>query len=348
MKLSIAIFIGTFVFLYSNNVHAIGKIVDQTNVQELEEDEDVKSMTIEPLQDALEEISAMNGVRAEGVCADDPTTMGDKKKPNVSSICVQKYMKFYSKEKLDFRVVFGYADDESVNEPVFDRAELSIFIQQITSKCEPNIFVCGFTRDEDDATKFYKTVVDPLGNKHIVTLYATNASVSASNKMNNGVLKEEQKLQTEKADQLFFEGAKTADALVYIGHARDGGGPDFGPAVRLKNGAKDYHGYYRTKKPGLNRLLDALKERKDGGPSFIALAACSSRPHFYNSVKKVAPESGFLLSTKTALFSDVYAAAIGSLDSILGQRCQKEFKTAVERPKSRDDNSVHLYDFFRK
>lgn len=298
----------------------------------------------EKLKDFLTEIGSLNNPRAENGCLN--AFEGNSLEKSNNQKCIQHYLQVYKKENLDFRVAFGYLDDSSPKEIVDDKILFTQFVKQISSPCEKNVFACGFERDPDDATIFYKSIIDPMGRKRNVTLHANYSSVSTSNKLNTTVMKEQQKNQTEAVNKLFFEGAKTADAIFYAGHARSGGGPDFSPAVRNKNGTNNYKGHYQVKRPGIRKLVEALKTRTDGGPALISLGACDSLKHFQKDLKKSAPSSGYILTTESSYVTDIYGATIGALDSLLGQRCQSDFNRSVVRPMTHTDDNVRLLNFF--
>lgn len=297
----------------------------------------------EKVLDFLKEIKDLNKPRAESGCL--TLFVGSENEKSNNQKCLKHYLQIYKKENLDFRVAFGYLDDSSPKAIVDDKILFTKFVMQLSAPCEKNVFACGFKRDPDDATLFYKTIIDPLGRPRNVTLHANYSSVSTSNKLNTTVMKEQQRHQSEAVNKMFFEGAKTADALFYAGHARSGGGPDFSPAVRNKNGSENYKGYYKVKRPGINKLISALKTRTDGGPALISLAACDSIKHFQKDLKNAAPSSGYVLTTDLSYVTDVYGATFGALDSLLGQRCQEDFERSVVRPITNSEDSVRLLNF---
>ncbi len=313
---------------------------------------------IEYLDLGLNEVQRLNSPRAENECGGEfnpfglppnmPLLFGPprfKHYGKVDSACLATYLRFYKKDTLDFRVAIGYGDEEDPDYPVYDKVEYDAFVAKITAPCRANVFACGFKQDPRDDTKFINTVIDPMGKAHRVVLTVVYSSVSSSNDTNLRL--ESQKAKTELAEKVFFEGAKTADAIFYSGHARNGGGPDFGPAVRTKSGHKNYKGYYEVQRPGLKRLVAALKQRKDGGIPFLSLAACSSEKHFAKEIRKVSPKSGMIVTTDLSYGIDGSAATLNAIDSLLGQRCQADFETAVERPNTNYSDTFRLKGFFR-
>ena len=72
---------------------------------------------------------------------------------------------------------------------------------------------------------------------------------------------------------------ESADAVVYVGHSRDGGGPDTFPPQTVLGDPTDSQRvdfkYYRTEKPGLNSLKGHFG-KTPGKPHFIAWTGCIS------------------------------------------------------------------------
>lgn len=272
--------------------------------------------------------------------------------------CYEAYSRLYKKENIEIRIAYGYLDIDG-QEGAFlgigsrphiatDTYMYEITVKRLLDHCrDDNIFACGFRRDASDATIFHKTMWGPFGKKHNIRLTLTHSSVSELESDNVGKYAEHQKIQSAQSRQNYLDGVEKADVVIYFGHARSGGGPDFDPPRRTSKGKVDYYGYYKKYRPGLNATLAALAKRTDGGPVFFGLAACSANDHFYKKISKLAPNSGFLLSSETSFATDAFRATIIALDGLLGARCKADMERVIHGP-SMDKDTFFLRDFFRK
>ena len=265
---------------------------------------------------------------------------------NSAKTCKDKWAEFYSKDKIDIRFSFGYTDRDD-NSLVDDTIARQSMIDQITKPCEENNLVqaCGFKRSSDDAELFERRVRGPTGKAHTLQIRLTSSSLSASGRVNESLVPE-QKEKSDQAAASFYEGLKNADMVVYIGHARDGGGPDFAPAIR-KNGKTDF-ARYRSETPGLNRLT---RELESGAKAkIIAFLACDSE-RWSDRMKRLAPKSGMILSGTPNI--PLEAALVQSyliLDSVIWQRCESSFNTALNELDNYDDRNLvplKLQRFFK-
>jgi hypothetical protein len=255
----------------------------------------------------------------------DATMEAEKKR------CVATWSDFYSKPEIDIRYVFGYGDDsdDSVVDDTLNRQE---FVDRVMSACDSNVRVCGFTRSADDADLFEKTVVGPTGEKHKIKLRLTASSNSTSDRINQAFF-QEQREKSDNAKKVFFSGINEADMLMYVGHARDGGGPDFSPAVRRKVDGKIDYDYYSKHKPGLEELTAAFTlSRKT--PKILGFLACNSE-RWSERLVRLAPKSGLILSSTDKIATEAALAhAYSALDSVLWQRCEASFNGSMNQFKS--------------
>lgn len=253
-------------------------------------------------------------------------------KPSAEQQCRSSWNDFFSKETVDLRFVFGYLDSETFRFSTDGFARQSV-IDQVTAPCEDNLLVrvCGFRRSSDDADVFLKEMRGPSGKNHTIRLTLTSSSCSQSQAVrSSGAASCDQVAQTERTEKAFAEGFREADMLIYIGHARDGGGPDFGPARRRKNGSIDYD-FYRKEQPGLKKMTEALERGEGKTPKILGFLACDSerwKPRLLLS----APRSGLLLSSTDLIPLEAAAVqAYLALDSVLWQRCENSFNQALEQ-----------------
>ena len=297
------------------------------------------------VQQGLNRLSQLNEPRASGACKDIERNSG------VSASCMDAYLKLYQKDKIDMRVALGMLDRRAYGgqpQGSDDRYIRTSLTSQLTKSCQgPNVFACGFAADPRDGDLYTKKVVDPLGREKIVRLRITHSSASAVEAENRGKMKDAQTAQSEVSRKNFLEGLEKADVVIYNGHAREGGGPDFNLPIRKKDGHPDYKGHYLKNRPGLNAMVEALRKRSDGGPAFLGLLACKSKAHFYDRVKPVSPASGQMTTGGNyGYFDDGPYVVLNMLDSLLGQRCEGDFQKSINGPALKT-NAYRVHDFFR-
>lgn len=130
----------------------------------------------------------------------------------------------------------------------------------------------------DDGDIFEKKVENPKGQMQKVRLHLTASSHSPSDAVNRGQ-SDKQAIQTAIAEKTFFDGICEADTLIYAGHARHGGGPDFSPAKRRADGTTDFQ-YYEDKGPGLTKLDQAFERATancgEKRPKIMGMFGCNS------------------------------------------------------------------------
>lgn len=276
-----------------------------------------------------------------------------KTDPPVSTIkgspeCVSHYERLFSKPDIHITMAFGYEDerpDPLVNTP-YDKAD---FVQRLTAPCSSHSTgtdkyktFCGFTRDDDDASWFYKQIPGPNGEEHRVKVHvvsAVNASPSMSQYDRELRHSADQLKQSAEARKEYMAAFQQDDIVLYEGHSRNGGGPDFFPPALTAENKVDYAQYLRLH-PGVNDLKTALSSGHH--PLVIGLLSCDSKLHFEKQLIQMAPDSALLL-TNMISDSDDEPKTIGAfLDGILSMRCDDDFVNSMEsmrpldptRPKS--------------
>jgi len=261
--------------------------------------------------------------------------------------CRRSWENFYSKPEIDMRIAFGYLDAFQTTE---DRVQAAALIERLTKPCEPGVAACGFRRDPDDMELLTKTVTGPNGRTHRVKLRVSTSSYSNSETINRreGL---DQKIQSLRAEDNFYSGLREADFLLYVGHARQGGGPDFSPSV-LNAGRRTDFDYYRRERPGYNRLLTELQAAQLSGraPKIMGMFACESERFFGDGLRRVAPNTGLMLMGRNAYFESMMAQTFLALDSTLAMRCEEDFDGALStfnEYAGRPVSPLRLQNFFR-
>jgi hypothetical protein len=244
-------------------------------------------------------------------------------------VCKEKWTDFYSHEPVDVRIVFGYqdSDDDSL---AGDFLRRQVMVDRITAPCAEDNLVqaCGFKRSGDDADLFERDVRGPDAKMHKMRVRVTASSHSASNVVNTGASQADQEKATAKASQVFYDGLREADMLLYVGHARDGGGPDFKPARRNEKTGKIDYPWYRKNTPGVDELTLRMMAT-DKTPKIMGFFACESE-RWRTGLEKYGAKSGLILSATPKMPLEVGAAqAFAALDSAIWQRCGSSFNKAL-------------------
>jgi hypothetical protein len=242
--------------------------------------------------------------------------------------CARKLEPLSKKKSLDVRIVFGYKDTRP-SRFVADLFEKAALVQQLINPCSPtNFLTCGMSRDEDDADLFIKNLSD--GRSLRLTIISSSMGPDDKENRNHPL----QVWQSRHAQQNFLQGLQLADAVFYIGHSRDGGGPDFEPPMIDRNGHVNYTAYTNNRST-FRRTLEALQKRPKQNALFLGMLSCSSSDHFSKDIKSQVPELILLSSRVLVYYSDALENALFSLNSFLRNDCEAEFKSALYTRSSR-------------
>jgi hypothetical protein len=243
---------------------------------------------------------------------------------------------------MEVNLSFGYMDVSEGQDYVYDgvaypnSTSIDIFGRRsfyrlLTADCRGSLGACGFSTMHGDRDTLTKTITGPSGEAIEVIVRMKNGSVSPIYEDNETSLAAEQAEQTQIAEENFFGSVKSADALIYMGHSRNGGGPDFNPPVLMANGHPNYTGYYMPRQPGFNRLLSELRAPGEN-PMLIAILSCLSESHFGRRLGQVAPETGFVYTGAPVLaeYSQIVSAGFATLDGLVRMQCGSGFSRELD------------------
>lgn len=249
--------------------------------------------------------------------------------------CRQIYLGFYRKPQVDLKVVFGYKDARPARF-VADRYERMIFIQRLTKPCKKKNLACGFKRSAGDADLLTRSILGPDGKNREIFLRAIQSSVGPDDEENRR--NPFQKWRTRYANLAFLQGLTNADVVIYNGHSRAGGGPDFEPPRLAKNRDVDFP-WYLEHQPGFNPIIATL----EGAPSslrLLGLYSCASSKHFLDRVRKVKPDLGLITSQRLIYFADALESSLESVSSLLAMKCEGSFRSSLKKRTSRASGAV--------
>jgi hypothetical protein len=259
--------------------------------------------------------------------------------------CRRTYEEFYRDPSIEIRVVFGYKDARPARF-VADRYERLIFVQRVLRACASSEDrVCGFTRDTNDADLFTREIPGPDGENRVVRLRVVQPSVGADDEENRK--NPFQAWRTVYAQQEFLEGFAASDLVIYNGHSRAGGGPDFRPPRISGSGDIDF-GWYQRNEPGFEPVLESLRNLPPATsrPKLVGFLSCASTTHFLGRMREIRPTLATLTSPRLLYFSEAMETSLEMLGSVLAMKCEPEFSEALKKAETRA-GGARVSGFFR-
>jgi hypothetical protein len=249
--------------------------------------------------------------------------------------CDAFYKKLGSDGTVRIQISFGYFD-QSEGQPFVaggydfgynssaDMYFAGAFRAALLDSCKGSMQACEFS--EQSPGLLAKDIDAPNGRRVHVEIQVNDSSLTPLYGQNTGIYAQQQKEKTSQALTSFHNGIHNADVVFYVGHSRNGGGPDFNPPVLLPNLHPNYAGYYEKLQPGLKDLTQTLRQRK--GLPLLGLFSCLSERHFGKTLLRSAPNTGFLFTTSAKLLfmEEVARGAYAATDSLLRFQCYSGFQ----------------------
>jgi hypothetical protein len=228
-----------------------------------------------------------------------------KKYLSVSIVCFLMTASAVERQRLTFRIAFGYKDARPARF-VSDLYEKVQIIQRLLQPCrEKNQHVCDFARAKDDGDLLYRKLRTNKGYQLVVSLRVTASSASPDDDSNRR--DRFQDYLSQASEQNFFSGIRRGEATFYVGHSRDGGGPDFSPP-RLKHDQHIDYAWYQKAQPGLRKLRAALKGRpldsKRSRKQILGLFSCRSTQLFARSVHRSGRQVELVSATDLVYYTE--------------------------------------------
>ncbi len=249
--------------------------------------------------------------------------------------CRQQLLNISSDNVIDITLAFGYMDVSQGQEAsdsfyqrgdVLDQDAKDAFETILTSSClREHNFACGFRKSGGYLVKRLRNRL--TGRNMQVNIQLLAPSVTSDDSQNKNRYLAEQQQSSQQVRGRFMSALQTADAVIYLGHARSGGGPDFSPPVLTANGHVDYS-YYRHEQAGIKSMLAALNQASRP-PALLGLLACKSTDLFSRSVRRASPGSILVSADSLFDYNDILPTGFAMLEAVISQRCSDDFEKVI-------------------
>lgn len=252
----------------------------------------------------------------------------------VENRCLSEYTpRLKEPGRMKIAVALGYSDSFGGG---FDLVRDGLLFDELSLKLtEPctaqNPGFCDFDLEKiqpHEPRHYYRKILSPTGETFNVDVYLMNSSFEVSHSKNQTEFQKEQLEKSQDTQRFYSWALENADIVLYDGHSRDGGGPDFSPPNLNSHGKIDYAWYHKNQ-PGLKAMIQALQKTKSS-PIYLGLFSCASDGHFTEQLTPLLHQTSLILSTKLIEGSKAKESLFHSLDSILNFNCKSDLKNRIE------------------
>jgi hypothetical protein len=244
-----------------------------------------------------------------------PMVKAEMLSPIAEADCQNDYLTLMSKPEINVTLAYGYFDAEDGT--TWDNRMLNQFLNTMTTPCKTwHTKSCGFKKSGKGPFVLTRKMTGPDGLIKTVKITVDSPSLSSDNKTN--MSNPLQKTKSEAVKNMYFDGLRNSEVTLYLGHSRDGGGPDFDPARKLSNGHVDYdwyHAHPRDKKEMLNVLAENPNKAR-----IVGFFSCSSIRWFSKGVATGAPASGFI-GTDDTYWTSGFDQVYPFIEKIFSYQC---------------------------
>lgn len=126
----------------------------------------------------------------------------------------------------------------------------------------------------------------------------------------------------------FLSALQNYDVVLYLGHARSGGGPDFKPPVLTSRGNVNYS-HYRQTREGIRSMLGALNGAAEP-PSMIGVLACKSTGLFSRSIRNASPNSYLVTADDLFDYNDILPTGYAMIEGVVSQQCGSKLSNLIK------------------
>ena len=229
---------------------------------------------------------------------------------------------------VDIRIAFGYKDTRPTRF-VGDRYERLYIVQDLLRPClQTKNMICGFSRDEQDGDSLHRIFVLTKIESLDVRVKITPSSVGPDDELNRR--NPYQNLQSLIAENNLMTGLGSAKAVFYVGHSRDGGGPDFAPPIIAANKEVDYR-WYQENKPGIKKVLLAIGSSQMKEHQVFGMMSCLSSKHFEKSIKVLTKRVSFVSTHKLIYYTEALNQTLTEVSKLMNEQLTTELSAATSR-----------------
>lgn len=259
--------------------------------------------------------------------------------PDASRACTNAYKSINQKNYHRIVVGFGYIDTIP-GVTVFNPQLMFAFKQQLTSQCNRSFDnLCGFSVASADGWTLRKKVPTADGRGlRTIDLRMIGGALSGNYQNNISAANKETTMRLCKGYEESFhtEIENGANTVIYYGHSRNGGGPDFCPAITTADGKHVNYSVYQARREGINGLTDSLRTARKNGKKneLLALLSCSSKLHFRSRLAAAAPDMGMILTSRTVVFDHIYHDLLGLVTASVNQNCKEPLQDYLDNGES--------------
>lgn len=249
-------------------------------------------------------------------------------KTKTPKTCPAQLYNITQDNELDIFVAFGYMNasdpkefvDSATNDYLYQLGDVldidsrEAFERILTSSCTQNkakFFACGFSQN---GVVFSKKINNKFtGKKMQVNVTVMAPAVTSKDSANRKSAA--QKTSTAQVKGYFENALQTADAVIYMGHARSGAGPDFGPKGASKG--------------SIGTIVATLAATPTPAP-VLGILACRGTALFQNKLAGAAPNSIIVTAGELFDYNDVVPTGLAMVEGLVSQQCQDGFKNIVK------------------
>ena len=234
--------------------------------------------------------------------------------PIADADCQNDYLTLMAQPEINVTVAYGYFDAEDGT--TWDNRILNQFLTTMTTPCKTwHTKSCGFKKSGKGPFILTRKMTGPDGLIKTVKITVDGPSVSTDNKTNTSDPLQKTKSQTVK--NMYLNGLRNSEVTLYLGHSRDGGGPDFDPP-RMNGTHVDYDWYHENPKDK-KEMMSVLAENPDKA-RIVGFFSCSSIRWFSKGVSTGAPASGFI-GTDNTYWTSAFDQVYPFIEKIFSYQC---------------------------
>jgi len=200
--------------------------------------------------------------------------------PDADPACVTTFAPINQKNY--HRIVIGFGYSDTAPKPlVYDALARAALQRQLVARCNPGQeLLCGYQLiNPKDPNNLRKRLANSDGRTfRTVDIRLIYGSLSYDHRKNIAPTNLVTQMSTCLSAEAAFneEIANGADTVIYFGHARNGGGPDFCPPVLTADGQHVDYPHYQKERRGINGVTKAIRVARlaKKRSSLIAIIGC--------------------------------------------------------------------------